>query len=182
MAADQIIIRPAKPEDSRQIAEVHVKTWQSSYADIFPKDRLAELGEEIAARTERWQSNIANLEQLPAFFVAETGKGKIVGFAGGGRQNNPKIPYDCEIFVIYILPKFQKRGIGRSLMSAASAYLQAAGFSSLILWVLEENASSRGFYEKLGGTLVGQDEYLRWGESYPLVAYGWDSLTALIST
>lgn len=180
MDAEQIKIRPAKSEDAGEIAKVHIETWQASYTGIFPEDKLAELDQEHEVRTERWHANILNPEQMPALFVAETENGKIVGFAGGGKQNNPDYPYDSEIFMIYILPEFQRRGLGQRLMSATAKKLQALGYRSLMLWVLQENEESRRFYEKLGGKFIGRDEYLRWDETHALTAYAWDSLDALI--
>lgn len=180
MGAEQIKIRPAKPADAGEIAKVHIKTWQASYAGIFPEDKLAELNQELQVRTERWYANIVNPDQLPALFVAETENGEIVGFAGGGRQNNPDYPYDSEIYVIYILPEFQRSGLGQRLMSATAGKLQELGYRSLMLWVLLENEESRRFYEKLGGKLAGRDEYLRWDQTHALAAYAWDSLDVLI--
>jgi ribosomal protein S18 acetylase RimI-like enzyme len=180
MSAEQIKIRPARPEDAGEIAQVHILTWQTSYAGLFPEEKLEELAQEYDVRTERWYANITNPDQLPALFVAETENSKIVGFAGGGKQNNPDYPYDSEIYMIYILPEFQRRGLGQALMSATAGKLQELGFRSLMLWVLQENEASRQFYEKLGGKQAGRDEYLRWDESHALAAYAWDSLDALI--
>lgn len=180
MDTEQINIRPARPTDAGEIAKVHIHTWQASYAGIFPEDKLAELGQEHDIRAERWYANITNPEQLPALFVAETETGKIVGFAGGGRQNNPDYPYDSEIYMIYILPEFQRHGLGKRLMNAAASKLQALGFTSVLLWVLQENEASRQFYEKLGGKQAGRDEYLRWDQTHALAGYAWDSLDSLI--
>ncbi len=180
MSADQIMIRPAKLDDAGQLAAVHIRTWQAAYAGIFLHEKLAELDQEHEARTERWQVNITNPDQLPALFVAESENGKIVGFSGGGRQNNPKYTYDSEIFVIYILPEYQRKGLGQRLMSTTAGKLQELGYRSVMLWVLKENSESRRFYEKLGGKLVGQDAYLRWGETHALAAYAWDALDSLI--
>jgi len=182
MPADQIKIRAARPEDAGQIATVHIKTWQSSYAGIFPEDKLAELDQEHQTYSERWNANLTSGEQLPAFFVAEAGGEKIVGFAGAGRQNNPDYPYDGELFVIYILPKYQRRGLGRRLIAATAGKLHELGYASLMLWVLEENPGSRMFYETLGGKLAGRDEYLRWEQSHSIVAYAWESLTPLLNS
>ena len=182
MGSDQIKIRPARLADAGELAKVHIETWQASYAGIFPEDKLAELDQELQIRTERWHANIVNPDQLPALFVAETRNGKIVGFAGGGRQNNLDYPYDSEIYMIYILPEYQRRGLGQRLMSATARKLQELGYRSLMLWVLKENEESRQFYEKLGGKLAGQDDYIRWDQTHALVAYAWDSLDSLITS
>jgi ribosomal protein S18 acetylase RimI-like enzyme len=55
-----------------------------------------------------------------------------------------------EVVAIYVRPDRQSRGAGRALMDAAVDALRAAGAREMRLWVLEENASSRRFYERYG--------------------------------
>jgi len=182
MPADGIEIRAARPVDAGHIAAVQIRTWQNVYANIFPAEKLAELDQDHLVRTERWHAIITKADPMPALLVAQTQAGKIVGFAGGGRQNDPNYPYDSEIFVIYILPEYQNQGLGRRLMGAAAGELDRLGFKSMMLWVLAENQNSRRFYEALGGKLIGQDEYVRWDQTYSIAAYAWESLSALISS
>jgi ribosomal protein S18 acetylase RimI-like enzyme len=75
----------------------------------------------------------------------------------------------------------QRRGCGRRLMAALADALRARGFQSVCLWVLEDNASARGFYERLGGTVVGEKTEVHGEEEYREVAYGWDNLESLCS-
>jgi GNAT superfamily N-acetyltransferase len=180
MKATLFHIREAIPQDAPQIASVHIKTWQQAYRHIFPADKLASLDQDHPTRTERWQANIKNPDHLPAFLVAENPDGEIVGIAAAGKQLKEAYPYDAELFLIYILPDYQGKGIGRGLLSATSRKLLQLGFTSLILWVLAENTPGRRFYEKSGGTLVGEDEYLRWDRIHQLVAYGWNSLDTVL--
>ncbi len=155
-----------------------MKTWQTAYADIFPADKLAALEQELDKRIERWKSILNNEERGSVTFVAESGS-KIVGFANAGEQIKVNFPQDAELFAIYLLPEYHGKGIGRRLFDAAADQLQKLGFASLLLWVLAENLSSRGFYERLGGEFCGEDDYLRWGRNYRLAAYSWDSLESL---
>ena len=171
-------MRPARFEDAEAIAIVQIKTWQAAYAEIFPEGNLITLNQELDQRIERWASILSSKERQSANFVAEV-DGRVVGFANGGRQLKAEYPHDAELFAIYILPEFHGKGIGRRLFTAAADELQNMGFKSLLLWVLADNLSSRGFYEALGGIFCGEDEYLRWGQTYKLAAYGWDSLEAL---
>ena len=64
-------------------------------------------------------------------------------------------------------------------MAALANSLHARGFKSLCLWVLEENANARRFYERLGGALVGEKVEVDGGYEFNEVAYGWTDLTAL---
>lgn len=175
---EEIVIRPARPEDAKPIATVQIKTWQIAYAGIFPTDRLAALNEELESRAERWESLLGDAERVSVTFVAESG-GRVIGFANGGKQVKANFPQDAELFAIYLLPEYHGKGIGRRMFTAAADDLRNLGFSSLLLWVLADNLSSRGFYERLGGEFCGEDDYLRWGRNYRLAAYSWPSLDAL---
>jgi hypothetical protein len=59
------------------------------------------------------------------------------------------------------------------------AGLRARGFASLCLWVLRENAHARGFYERLGGRVVGERTQVDGEHAFKEIAYGWDSLDSL---
>ncbi len=54
------------------------------------------------------------------------------------------------VYAIYLSPEFWGQGIGRSLMAAAVGEMQAQGFRTATLWVLELNARTRRFYEAAG--------------------------------
>jgi ribosomal protein S18 acetylase RimI-like enzyme len=91
------------------------------------------------------------------------------------------LPHDAEVYAIYVLRAAHRRGCGRRLMAALANALHARGFKSLSLWVLEENAGARGFYERLGGSVVGEKTEVDGGLEFREVAYGWDNLESLCS-
>ena len=33
-------VRPARPEDARRIAEIHVETWRATYPGVMPQEVL----------------------------------------------------------------------------------------------------------------------------------------------
>jgi GNAT superfamily N-acetyltransferase len=178
---EEFHIRPARLEDAESIANVQMKTWQGAYAGIFPEDKLAGLEDQLYIRIERWRSILRGTERLAVTFVAENSDQGVIGFSNASKQLKPNFPQDAELYAIYLLREYHGKKIGRRLMSAAAGELRSLGFSSLLLWVLAENSSSRGFYEHLGGKFAGEDEYLRWGQTYHLAAYAWDSLDMLAS-
>lgn len=174
------LVRPARQSDAEDIALVHVRTWQHAYADIFPPENLAELSETLAARADHWREHIAVPETLPVLFVAEVPGEGAVGFSGAGQQTDPVYAYDGELFVLYVLPEYQRRGIGRGLFMAAASALCRDGYQSLLLWALAQNRSARTFYEGMGGIVVGERPYFRWGGSYSLIGYVWKDLGQLV--
>lgn len=173
------LIRRAVPLDAEAIAHVHIRTWQDAYASIFPKKRLAELSDTFDARADHWREHITAPAMIPVLHVAETPDGQLVGFAGAGKQTDPDHLHQAELFVLYVLPDFQRRGMGRALFNAVVKELKQLGFGSMLLWALAQNQSARQFYEHAGGILIGEKDYVRWEVQYPLVGYGWPELNHL---
>jgi ribosomal protein S18 acetylase RimI-like enzyme len=161
-------IREAHAADAPSIARVHVDCWRTSYSGLVPDSLLDRL--DYAERERQWSATLA--QQRATTLVAEEG-GQIVGFASCGpdRSGNPE--YRSELYAIYVLADRQRRGFGKELFLSAARRLQDRGYESMLLWVLEQNPS-RGFYDKLGGVVVGKKEE-RFGEAMLAeVAYGFE--------
>src|SRR2546425_11530804 len=72
-------IAPARLEDARQVAEIHVTTWQSAYQGIVPAEYLASLS--VDQREAMWRESIA--EGVPELLVAKA-EGGMIGWAAFG--------------------------------------------------------------------------------------------------
>jgi GNAT superfamily N-acetyltransferase len=173
---EEITIREASVDDARAIAEVHVATWQTSYTDILPPDVLAGLSAE--SRAAMWEEGLSQPRGINFLFVAENAAGEVIGFAGGGRNNEGSKSYEGEIRVIYILEAYQRIGIGRRLFQTSIARLVDEGITSLLVWAFKDSPY-REFYEKLGGELFGEKVYEIAGENYIAVGYGWKDIRSL---
>lgn len=96
-----------------------------------------------------------------------------------GRAGDPADPTELfvgaasgEVWAIYTAPEHWGRGIGRALMSQAVDRLSQLGFVELRLWVLEDNARARRFYEALGWSWDGgRQTYEVDGVALPEVRY-----------
>ena len=77
-------IRESVPADADAITRVHIDTWRSSYAGIVPDEHLAGLS--YSDREAVWVQILSRDDPAQCNFVAETGGGEIVGFAGGGPE------------------------------------------------------------------------------------------------
>lgn len=171
------LIRDATVEDAGGIAKVHIETWRSAYAGILPSEYLDRLSWEEDAR--RLQEYLKNMGPEYFLLVAET-PGEIVGFSSGGPERSGDKVYRGEIYALYVLPAYQKQGIGRRLVGASARRLLQAGAGNLLVWVLSANPS-RQFYERLGGQRVREREIEIGGVSLPEVGYGWSNLEVLAS-
>lgn len=151
MTQNVVQVRPATVEDAQRIAHVHVETWRSAYAGIVPAGFLAAL--DPNARAERLRTALSNADNPLTTLVAAPA-GEITGFVTFGpyrpHGDEPPDQTTGEVFAVYVHPDRQGLGAGRALMDAAVAELARRGATEIRLWVLEENARSRRFYERYG--------------------------------
>jgi L-amino acid N-acyltransferase YncA len=176
--ADAIAVRPATPSDAPAIGRIHVESWRENYRGLLSGNLLDSVS--AVVRAAMWRGALER-ERPIVLFVAERSSGDLVGFAGGGSSRATSLPHDAEVYAIYVLRAAQQRGCGRRLMAALADALLARGYKSLCLWVLEENASARRFYEHLGGVIVGEKTEVDGEHEFSEVAYGWDRLELLCS-
>jgi ribosomal protein S18 acetylase RimI-like enzyme len=166
-------IRAATPVDAAQIARVHVDSWRSTYRDLLPGDYLASLSYE--ERAKRW-TQVLELEAERNFaFVVENDPGDIVGFVDSGPEREGRLGYDGELYAIYLLEEYHGRGWGRQLFERARADLAERGYVAMMLWVLKDNRT-RGFYERMGGVMIGEKQAEIGGTKVIEVAYGWEKI------
>lgn len=171
-------IRDARPADVPAIARVHVESWRTTYRDVLPQSYLNELSS--SAREEMWGQAFS--PESATFLVVAEDLGKIVGFAAAGpaRQDTPEAKgYAGELYAVYTLADYQRRGLGRRLVVSAAEGLLAKGYSDMITWVIEDNAACR-FYERLGGEQVGSKTVELANMSLRALAYGWPDLSVLL--
>jgi len=171
-----LTIRKAKIEDAGSIAHVQVETWKTTYAGIVSDVFLASLNKEDRMRS--WQEQI--LADSISIFLAEDETG-IFGFVAGGAVREKLDDYDAELYAIYLLRERQRQGVGRILGLALAYALQARGFTSMLVWVLEQNPSM-SFYERLGAVQVARKIIDIGGASLQELAFGWPSLDRLIAS
>jgi len=138
-------LREATLDDIRAIAHVHIEAWRTAFRHLVPTTTLDSLSCE--AQVPLWTDLLSNPQTIA--LLAE-GDGEVVGFCTG----RPSPDADCagmgEIHTLYVLPRVWRHGIGGSLIGAVEERLRARGFTALSLWVLEDNAIARAFYEARG--------------------------------
>ncbi len=155
---DELVLRPATPDDAGVLAQLHVAAWQWAYRDLIDADHLASL--DPVARTPMWAERLTS--GLGRTVVAERA-GRIVGFVTfGAAQDADATPAVGQIFAIYLDESSQGTGVGRALMVHALQTLAAEGRTQATLWVLETNTLARTFYERGGWRTDGatQDEHV----------------------
>lgn len=176
-----MILREARLNDSAAIAKVHVDTWQTTYRGIVPEAYIAKLS--YKKRKSNWDNQLSISTEAESdyfIYVAENSTGEIVGFVDGGLERSSDSRYKCEIYAIYILKGYQRKGVGRSLVQLIASRLSQLGLTSMLVWVLADNPASQ-FYLALGGQKIYQKLIDIEGIELEEIAYGWNDTKVLIA-
>jgi ribosomal protein S18 acetylase RimI-like enzyme len=139
-------IRPAHVEDAREIAEIHVHTWQVAYPGIVPAEYLASLS--VEKYEAMWHECI--IKGIPQLLVA-TENGRMFGWvAFGPSRDHGANANVAEIWAIYVGAAHWGRGVGRQLWQQTHAQMREQGFKLVGLWAFPENVRADRFYRALG--------------------------------
>ena len=149
MKTSEIIIRQSKPSDASAVVRVKDMTWVATYpndkAGVTLADIKAHLAKEsVDSKVKRWEGYLAGNETSQTW-VAEAG-GEIVGFISASKSDEDK-----EIKALYILPAYQKQGIGSRLIKTAIIWL---GEGEINLSVVAYNQPAIAAYSKFGFELA----------------------------
>jgi ribosomal protein S18 acetylase RimI-like enzyme len=176
MRGSDLVIRRARPEDATPIARLHVKTWRETYRDLAPENAVRTL--DLPYRHAVW---VKMLDEATRTVLVGERDGSLVAIGSSGPATAPELEPHGEINTLYVDAAMAGRGIGRRMMAALAADLQARGFSSAALGVVAANARATAFYERLGGACAGRytDPGPHW-RSENLI-YVWRDLDLLIA-
>lgn len=162
--------RRAVPDDLSSIAKVYLLTSQTAFQGLVPTKYLKNLSEE----TEKEDLRRNYLKTDYQIFIAENRKSEIVGFVDLEEMPNG-IPFDFKLNSLYVLPEFQRRGIGSKLFAMAIKEIVSKGKNSMVLEALEINPFN-SFYKKTGGQVVGFSNHTLANENFKTLVYGWENL------
>jgi GNAT superfamily N-acetyltransferase len=157
-------VRTASARDAERVERIRVRGWQVAYRHVLPPHEL----DAMPVDTSRWERRLARPPAGWSTFVAEE-NGRVVGFASVGPSRDEG--GIGELYAIYVDPEAWSTGIGRVLIGRAEERL-ADDYTEATLWVLEENARARRFYEAAGWRRDGARKVeVRWGVEAPEVRY-----------
>ncbi|MCA1022606.1 GNAT family N-acetyltransferase [Halobacillus litoralis] len=169
-------VREARFEDAATIADIHVKSWKSTYKDLIDERDISNTT--LEHRITLWETILRKPLNGQIAFVIENDEGQVVGFVSGGKERTKSYGYDGEIYAIYLLDEYQGKGYGRILLQTFVRGMAEAGYQSLLVWVLTRNPSSR-FYIKYGADPVEAEKVTIGQGTYEETAYGWKDLHTL---
>jgi ribosomal protein S18 acetylase RimI-like enzyme len=138
----EILLRAAEVADAHVIARIQLASWRATYGHLNPA--MVD-GLDLERTAGNWAR--AAVDATRRLRLAEYA-GTTVGYAFSGPADGEADGIG-ELDAVYLLPSAQGRGAGRLLVEEAMTGLADAGYTECILWVAEQNARARGFYQRL---------------------------------
>jgi GNAT superfamily N-acetyltransferase len=128
-------IREAKPEEAELLADVQEKASVAALGHIFPPARYPYPREQVRAR---WIAA-----------TAEPDTRALIALSGDEQVGAACVSFDW-LEGLYVVPEHWGTGLADELHEQALLLVVGLGSVSCRLWVLEENARARRFYERHG--------------------------------
>jgi len=140
--------RAASAADAEAVAALHADSWRRHYRGAYSDAFLD--GDVYSDRLAVWTSRLAEPEGLSETILAEEGDG-LVGFVHTIFEADPR--WGALLDNLHVVYSDKRRGVGSRLLgfTARAAVERRTG---MYLWVLEQNADARAFYEARGGRCV----------------------------
>lgn len=131
--------------DAADIGEISVLAWRAVYRGAMPDDYLDSLDSD--ERAGRWVETLRAPPPRTSVVLARQQRRSVGFVATGPCWTDADLG---ELYALNVRPDAWRRGIGTSLLTAATSDLRDAGFTEAILWVLPGNTRARRFYETHG--------------------------------
>ena len=142
----ELQFRPAEARDAAVIGALRREIWGTTYRGIYPDEVIDRF--DAAGHLRRDQARIAD----PAFrvWVIQDGE-RPIGYLYLEHRTG------VHIQSLYVLREYQGRGIGRAAFGLIRDCCRELGLETFTCNCNEHNAPARGFYERMGGVLIGAD-------------------------
>lgn len=139
-------IRKAYPTDAFTLIQVNDVAWKQEYYDFLPNGIMNEMENTVDERVLHLRDQIEENNRV----LVAVDEGKVVGFAFYAKAPSNIYSNSAEIRAIYVLPEYQRQGVGSQLFDAVLLELNKLRYRSFIVYC-PSDSSSCGFFEKLGG-------------------------------
>lgn len=145
-------IERAKLGDEAALAYIQTESWKAGFKDILSAETL-QRSTQIDKATMMYrrilEQNIGN-----GYLLKVNGEPHCIAWWAATREND--MPGYAELICIHSLQNRWRKGYGSKMMEAVLRDISAAGYKKVMLWVFEDNARARRFYEKHGFTTFGK--------------------------
>jgi L-amino acid N-acyltransferase YncA len=141
-----LTFRLASADDARDIARIHVRSWQAAYRTIFSPEFLAGLSQQ--KHEAFWAHTIAR--RTPRVMLAVRDDVTLGWLAWGPSRDRDRTAQVAEIEALYIDPSHWRKGAGSMLIDEAVEAAASERYRSITLWALQDNTPSLNFYRAKG--------------------------------
>ncbi len=163
-----IDVRRAEPEDAAGIAATHDASWRQAYCGMLPYKSLDTMVRRRGVNW--WERAIRHSTNILVLDIAD----KIVGYVTLGPNRVRTLPFEGEIYELYLMPEYQGIGFGKKLFASARHELKNIGMSGCVVWALEDNDNAIRFYQNAGGRDVAEGNETFDGSSMKKIAFAWN--------
>lgn len=150
MSKQQILLRPATPDDVPDVATIWCSGWSDGHLGGVPDELVAARPPGFFQRRAAERINnttVATVDGLIAGFIMVVGN---------------------EVEQVYVSAEHRGRGVAQQLLSAAEQQIADNGFREAWLAVVASNRRARAFYTRAGWIDNGLFEYQAFGEAGPI--------------
>jgi ribosomal protein S18 acetylase RimI-like enzyme len=159
-----IDVRPARPADAAQLAEVYAAAWREAYSGIIPALTLERM---IVRRSASWWRDVVGRRSI---MVLDVG-GAVAGYSSFAPMHGRTQPGAAEVQELYLRPEYQGIGLGIRLFTAVLKRIRSRGYPRVLVRALADNDRAIGFYQRHGGKLVARTEESLGGKNLPCTWY-----------
>ena len=142
----QPVFCAAEEKDAACITQLRRRVWDATYRGIYPDAAIDEydypyhLARDLARiRDASYRVYLIRDSEEPVGYFS-------FQHAGG-----------VHVQSLYLLPEYQRRGLGRAAFALVRDYCAAQGLSSFTCNCNAHNHRAQGFYERLGGRVIRTD-------------------------
>lgn len=159
-----VSVRIAWADDAPAIAEVQLRTWRTTYADLLPTDALPD---DVEGAAVAWRTALSRPGDARNRVLVALERNRVVGFAITSPATDPDCDpiVDGEVSELTVDPAERGRGHGSRLVQAAADTLVADHFSRAVLWAAASDDGLRGFLGEAGWAADGAHRELAVDES-----------------
>ena len=149
-----VSVRVAWADDAPAIAELQLRTWRTTYADLLPDAALPTDAEAAAAA---WSAALSRPGDARNRVLVALERNRVVGFAITSPASDPDCDpvVDGELADVTVDPTERGRGHGSRLLQAAVDTLRADRFRRAVLWAMAGDDALRGFLVGAGWAADG---------------------------
>lgn len=169
-------LRRGMAEDIPAISEAFIRSVSGSYRGVLSDEYLNGLTVEESSKV--FSTRRTENEDSYELLIAEDPSGQVAGFIDHARKPLGNTDHEGYIFSFYVIPEFQRLGLGGLIFRDCLRRMRADGYSSACLDAFEASPF-RAFYEKMGGKVVGIGSHDNHSSAHPTVIYRWEDLSAI---